>query len=172
MFCTLKSVSKLCLYCKFWAWSLLNPKHKVWTSIFGLIALCIQVWSLYVSSSVGAKHNEWMYQNVLQHLLSATWYSIFDIWIFKKTFCNYSCHKLNLSSDQTCMHNAMSPNSEVQTLYFGLKSLQAQNLHIKQSFDNRLWGRGSCFVPGIKALLMMQVLSLKTLKSKIQSLNI
>ena len=28
------------------------------------------------------------------------------------------------------MHTAMSPNSEVQTLYFGLKSLQTQNLHI------------------------------------------
>ena len=30
-------------------------------------------------------------------------YSIFDIWIFRKTFCIFRCHKLNLSSDQICM---------------------------------------------------------------------
>ena len=29
----------------------------------------------------------------------------------------------------------MSQNLELHTLFFGLKSLQAQNLHYKQSFD-------------------------------------
>ena len=51
-----------------------------------------------------------------------------------------SSHKFNLSSDQICMQLVLlqSPNLEIQTLDFGLKSIQAQNLHYKQSFDAKL----------------------------------
>ena len=124
-------------------------------------------------------------------------YSIFDIWIFRKTFCIFRCHKLNLSSlssDQICMQWGLN-KAQARIYKFRLQVLDLKAFRrdwtvlLKVQNKNcglkvrKMPGYKSKFGPEICSILLtafmhstlcnMQCLMLcvRPLKSKTQSLN-